>query len=371
MRKAREVLDVYDKVVKVKHDLDEEIDRSYELEDKLKDAETELREAQTLLEITEAVHTTVMDKKNYLQGCLDSLHRTIIDLTGNTLVRDMASSTLEDALQTRELSTDDVFTKARANDVDAIHAILEADFDVGTQDENGNTLLHVAAQQVDIELCKLLVEKYSAPLDVQNKTGNTALHYALHYGAETELGPYLIEKGASDTIDNALGLTPYDGAGASERKALREATGDATAGLLKSDDEGEDSEQDQEATNTNSQSSARGSNELKVDEEESKTQTGNVTAGESKGAVVAVEFDKMPITDKESAFGAAGSADAGSLTRMLDDRFVNCSVTDVDEDGNTYVGLRAACFASGEWRVHRRRVGVLDVSQIGGHVLMI
>ena len=79
--------------------------------------------------------------------------------------------------------------KARANDVEAVHALLEADFDVDSQDEHGNTLLHIAAQQVDIELCKLLVERYDASLDAQNKTGNTALHYALHYGPDTELGP--------------------------------------------------------------------------------------------------------------------------------------------------------------------------------------
>ena len=83
----------------------------------------------------------------------------MIDLTGSTLVRGLASSTLEDALATREITLEDVFVKARAHDVEAVHAILEADFDVDTQDENGNTLLHVAAQQVDIELCKLLVER--------------------------------------------------------------------------------------------------------------------------------------------------------------------------------------------------------------------
>mgnify|MGYP000474390813 CR=1 FL=1 len=52
------------------------------------------------------------------------------------------------SVQTKEISTDDVFSKARANDIEAVQAILEADFDIDSVDENGNTLLHVAAQQV-------------------------------------------------------------------------------------------------------------------------------------------------------------------------------------------------------------------------------
>ncbi len=52
----------YDSLVKVRQSLDGEIEASYEAEDKLKEAEGGLRSAQTLLEITEAVHATVVEK---------------------------------------------------------------------------------------------------------------------------------------------------------------------------------------------------------------------------------------------------------------------------------------------------------------------
>ena len=99
MRKAREVLPTYDKLIAVKRDIDNQVESSYEAEDKLKAAEASLRSSQTLLEITEAVHKTVIEKRDYLQATLDRIHQTVIDLTGNTLVRELASTTLEDALE--------------------------------------------------------------------------------------------------------------------------------------------------------------------------------------------------------------------------------------------------------------------------------
>ena len=44
---------------------------------------------------------------------------------------------------------------------------------------------------------------------------NTALHYAMAYDPSGELGEYLIEKGADDTLENVFHLTPYDGLGGS------------------------------------------------------------------------------------------------------------------------------------------------------------
>lgn len=44
----------------------------------------------------------------------------------------------------------------------------------------------------------------------QNLRGNTALHYSYAYKF-TELGDYLLSKGADDSIVNAEGLTCYEG----------------------------------------------------------------------------------------------------------------------------------------------------------------
>ena len=47
------------------------------------------------------------------------------------------------------------------------------------------------------------------------RSRNTALHYAMAYDPSGELGEYLIEKGADDTLENVFHLTPYDGVGGS------------------------------------------------------------------------------------------------------------------------------------------------------------
>lgn len=68
----------------------------------------------------------------------------------------------------------------------------------------------MAAPQVNKRIMEMLVDR-GANVNHQNKTGNTALHYAMAYDPEGKIGEYLIEKGADDTIANAHGLTPYDG----------------------------------------------------------------------------------------------------------------------------------------------------------------
>lgn len=50
-----------------------------------------------------------------------------------------------------------------------------------------------------------------ANVNHQNAQGNTALHFALAFDPEGNLGEYLIERGADDSIENIEGMTPYDG----------------------------------------------------------------------------------------------------------------------------------------------------------------
>lgn len=189
------------------------------------------------------------------------------------------------------------------------------------------------------------MEQYGASLDLQNKTGNTALHYALHYGPETELGPYLIEKGASDTILNAVGLTCYDGQGQDERKRLRESTGDPNAGLANahvqdSGLEGSDEDDSQVGNDDSLKDNAVADAAPSMLTEAKITGTDGVAGEqhESKGGShIVAEYDSMPVRDSDAAFGAASEGNASVLVKMLDDRFVDCSVTDTDARGNTYL----------------------------------
>jgi len=80
---------------------------------------------------------------------------------------------------------------------------------INIKDEHGNTPLIVAAQNNRKRTIKFLIAKGSDP-NIQNKSGQTALHYAFSY-RYFDLAETLLELGASDTILNNRGLDPYDG----------------------------------------------------------------------------------------------------------------------------------------------------------------
>jgi len=86
------------------------------------------------------------------------------------------------------------------------------------QDDQGNSLLHIVAQNGNKRMVKLCMRR-GAALDLQNLTGQTPLHFAYGYGY-VEVGDYLVSKGADDSIRNKDGLTCYEGLGAKELEYL-------------------------------------------------------------------------------------------------------------------------------------------------------
>lgn len=77
------------------------------------------------------------------------------------------------------------------------------------QDDAGNTLLHIAAQNGNKRMVKLCLRR-GAMLNTQNLNGQTALHFAFAYGY-SDVGEYLVGKGADDSLRNKDGLTCYEG----------------------------------------------------------------------------------------------------------------------------------------------------------------
>eukprot|EP01033_Poteriospumella_lacustris_P018563 gene18563-13367_t len=65
---------------------------------------------------------------------------------------------------------------------------LAEEIPVNTADQFGNTLLILAAQQGSRRMCKFLLRR-GANINMQNLSGNTALHYCYAYGNKT-LGEY-------------------------------------------------------------------------------------------------------------------------------------------------------------------------------------
>lgn len=80
---------------------------------------------------------------------------------------------------------------------------------VDYQDDLGNSLLHIAVQNGNKRIAKLMLRR-GAAINKQNLTGQTVLHYSHSYGF-MELFQYLMSKGADDSLRNADGLTCYEG----------------------------------------------------------------------------------------------------------------------------------------------------------------
>jgi hypothetical protein len=79
-------------------------------------------------------------------------------------------------------------------------------------DEHGNTLMHIAAQNGNLRIAKLLIEKGANP-NHQNKQGQTPGHFAVAYQFY-DFASWLFDKNGgngNDMILNMYGLGPYDG----------------------------------------------------------------------------------------------------------------------------------------------------------------
>ena len=105
-----------------------------------------------------------------------------------------------------------VFSQARNGRLRRLEESLNAGFQVDEEDGKGNTLLIIAAQNRMKRMIELLLSR-GCNINHQNAQGNTALHYAMVYDTEGEIGEFLISKGADDTIENSEGLSCYDGIG--------------------------------------------------------------------------------------------------------------------------------------------------------------
>eukprot|EP00752_Nemacystus_decipiens_P014642 g13039.t1 len=111
-----------------------------------------------------------------------------------------------------------VFSQVRNGRVRRLADSLDKGFPVDTEDEHGNTALMVACQNVNTELCELLLRR-GADVNHRNGRGNTPLHYAMAYDPQGVLGELLISRGGDDTIANQDGLSCYDGLGGGSSSA--------------------------------------------------------------------------------------------------------------------------------------------------------
>ena len=87
--------------------------------------------------------------------------------------------------------------------------------DVNGKHEHGNTFLHKAAKEGQVEVVKVLIQA-GAQLKVKNKKGCTPLHKAAKEG-QVEVVKVLIQAGAQLKVKNKQGHTPKDCAAAANQ----------------------------------------------------------------------------------------------------------------------------------------------------------
>mmetsp|Transcript_19989 Transcript_19989/g.24240 ORF Transcript_19989/g.24240 Transcript_19989/m.24240 type:complete len:139 (-) Transcript_19989:190-606(-) len=103
-----------------------------------------------------------------------------------------------------------VFSQIRNGRYNRVEKALDLGYEANDTDSHGNSALIIAAQNLNKRICDLLLNR-GANINHQNSQGNTAMHYAMSYDPEGTLGEFLIGRGADDTLENQLGLSPYDG----------------------------------------------------------------------------------------------------------------------------------------------------------------
>jgi hypothetical protein len=105
-----------------------------------------------------------------------------------------------------------VFSFVRHNRYESVEALIQQNLEIlASKDENGNNLLHVACQNNNRRIAKLLLNN-NIHVNEANSRGNTPLHYAYQYGF-TQLAEFLMANNADETIPNKAGLRATEGIG--------------------------------------------------------------------------------------------------------------------------------------------------------------
>lgn len=102
------------------------------------------------------------------------------------------------------------FNMEKISDFDAkLKMLQKTDLKFNTTQADGNTLLHLAALDNNLELLKRL-ERFKIDINAVNKDGFTALHLAAMKANNDQMMKYLIAKGANVKIKTAFKETAFD-----------------------------------------------------------------------------------------------------------------------------------------------------------------
>ncbi|HVW99949.1 MAG TPA: ankyrin repeat domain-containing protein [Candidatus Babeliaceae bacterium] len=96
---------------------------------------------------------------------------------------------------------------AKTNDVATMEACLRENKSIYVQDEEGNTPLHITAQQANTVGIKALASAAPLNWNIKNKQGETPVHAAVR-GGSTVILSYLLRNGGNPRATCNNGFTP-------------------------------------------------------------------------------------------------------------------------------------------------------------------
>tara|TARA_R110002073_G_scaffold21524_7_gene75837 strand:+ start:10136 stop:10612 length:477 start_codon:yes stop_codon:yes gene_type:complete len=89
--------------------------------------------------------------------------------------------------------------------------LLDHNADVGCRDGDGKTPLHYTIEYNHLDLAAKIVERDSSTINVPDNDGNTPLWTAIfNAGTDFQFVELLLRKGASTTVKNNFGRSPFD-----------------------------------------------------------------------------------------------------------------------------------------------------------------
>lgn len=146
-------------------------------------------------------------------------------LSGNTI--EVVNYLLSEGAEVNEYSGKAVMESYKSGDEKELQAKVAAlyseDFNPSGVQADGNTLLHYAAEQDDLELMKITLN-WEMDINTKNDEGNTALLIAAMKASNTEVLQFLIDNGADTSIKTDFDESAYDLA--SENELLAKANAD-------------------------------------------------------------------------------------------------------------------------------------------------
>lgn len=116
---------------------------------------------------------------------------TIYQQRHNNNVRETATESEE---LTKQEVIDDVFSKARHNHLEQVFTAIYNGFDLTSIDRNGNTILHICAQNNRKKIASMVIQ-YGCNINANNYKNLTALDYCETYQF-AKMADWLISKGA-------------------------------------------------------------------------------------------------------------------------------------------------------------------------------